>query len=242
MNTFTIYPAIDLRSGDVVRLEQGRKERITRFDFLPAQAAQHWMDQGADWLHVVNLDGAFGEDSQPNLAELEKIIEAAKPEASVQFGGGLRSIQSIRKVLSIGVKRVIIGTAAVEDPNLILDALTTFGSEQVVLGVDARDGFVQVAGWVKKTRVTPLELVSRFTPSGLRTIIYTNVSRDGMKTGVDIQGTKELADVTGLSVIASGGVGTLEDIQLVKESGLPGVIIGRALYEGKFTLLEALKC
>jgi len=145
MNTFTVYPAIDLRSGDVVRLEQGQKERIKRFDFLPAQAAQHWIDQGADWLHVVNLDGAFGEDSQPNLAELEKIIEAAKPGASVQFGGGLRSIESIRSILSMGVKRVIIGTAAVEEPNLVVDALANFGPESVVLGVDASDGFVQIA-------------------------------------------------------------------------------------------------
>jgi phosphoribosylformimino-5-aminoimidazole carboxamide ribotide isomerase len=242
MNTFTVYPAIDLRSGDVVRLEQGQKERIKRFDYLPAQAAQHWIDQGADWLHVVNLDGAFGEDSQPNLAELEKIIEAAKPGASVQFGGGLRSIESIRSILSMGVKRVIIGTAAVEEPNLVFDALASFGPESVVLGVDASDGFVQVAGWEKNTGVTPIELVSRFIPEGLQTVIYTNVRRDGMQRGVDIQGTQQLADATGLQVIASGGVGSLEDIRRVKETGLPGVIVGRALYERSFTLSEAMKC
>ncbi len=242
MKKFTIYPAIDLRSGVVVRLEQGQKDRIKRFDFQPTQAAQHWIEQGASWLHVVNLDGAFGEDARPNLVELEKIMAITAGQASVQFGGGLRSIEAIREVLSMGVKRVILGTAAVEQPNLIPKALTAFGPERVILGVDARDGFVQISGWERDTSLTPLALAKRFISDGLRTVIYTNVRRDGMQRGVDIQGTRALADGTGLKVIASGGVGTLEDIRLVKESGLSGVIIGRALYEQVFTLTEAIKC
>ena len=242
MKEFTVFPAIDLRSGNVVRLEQGQKDRIKRFDFQPAQAAQHWMEQGASWLHVVNLDGAFGEDAQSNLVELEKIMKITAGKVAVQFGGGLRSIEAIQSVLSMGVKRVILGTAAVEQPNLILNAFSVFGPERVVLGVDARDGFVQVSGWEVKTSVTPLDLANRFIPEGLHTIIYTNVRRDGMQRGVDIQGTKALAAGTGLKVIASGGVGTLEDIQMVKESGLSGVIVGKALYEQVFTLTEAIKC
>jgi phosphoribosylformimino-5-aminoimidazole carboxamide ribotide isomerase len=242
MKKFTIYPAIDLRSGDVVRLEQGQKDRIKRFDFQPTQAAQHWIEQGASWLHVVNLDGAFGEDARPNLVQLEKIMAITAGQASVQFGGGLRSIEAIREVLSMGVKRVILGTAAVEQPNLIPNAITAFGSERVILGVDAQDGFVQISGWERDTSLTPLALAKRFIPDGLRTVIYTNVRRDGMQRGVDIQGTRALADGTGLKVIASGGVGTLEDIRLVKESGLSGVVVGRALYEQVFTLTEAIKC
>jgi len=142
----------------------------------------------------------------------------------------------------MGVKRVILGTAAVEQPNLILNAFSAFGPERVVLGVDARDGFVQVSGWEVKTSMTPLDLANRFIPEGLHTIIYTNVRRDGMQRGMDIQGTKALAAGTGLTVIASGGVGTLEDIRMVKESGLSGVIVGKALYEQVFTLTEAIKC
>ncbi len=242
MNNFTVFPAIDLRSGRVIRLEQGQKEHIKRFGFQPAQAAQQWILQGAAWLHVVNLDGAFGENTQTNLTALEKILAVSEGKASLQYGGGLRSIETIQEVLSLGAARVILGTAAVEQPRLVQDALNAFGAERVVLGLDARDGFIQIKGWEKGTTLTPINLAKQFIPDGLQTIIYTNVRRDGMQGGVDIQGTQQLADETGLSVIASGGVGTLEDIQRVKESGLSGVIVGRALYEKRFTLLEAIKC
>lgn len=142
----------------------------------------------------------------------------------------------------MGVSRVILGTAAVEAQGLMQEALGAFGSEKVILGLDARDGFVQVAGWEKETRIRPAELATRFIPYGLSTIIYTNIRRDGMQRGVDIEGTQQLAEATGIQVIASGGVGSIEDIRRVKEASIPGVIIGRALYERSFTLLEALKC
>ena len=181
MINFTIFPAIDLRSGAVVRLEQGQKERVKHFGDQPALAARQWISQGAEWLHVVNLDGAFGDDSQPNLAALETILAASDGKAVIQYGGGLRTIDAMREVLSLGAARVILGTAAVEQPNLMQDALLAFGPDHVILGLDARDGFVQVAGWERETRIRPAELASRFMPDGLNTIIYTNIRRDGMQ-------------------------------------------------------------
>jgi len=242
MRSFTIYPAIDLKAGQVVRLKQGRRQDSKTFDLSPKGAAETWMGQGAKWLHVVNLDGAFGEDSSPNLAALEEILAFARGRASVQFGGGMRSIDGIKQILNLGVNRVILGTAAVENPDLIIQALDTHGPERVVLGIDARDGFVRVAGWEKATRVTPIALAYRFIAHSLTTIIYTNVRRDGMETGVDVESTTELASATGLEVIASGGVGTLADIRKVKAAGLPGVVVGKALYEENFKLSEAIKC
>ncbi len=242
MRSFTIYPAIDLKAGEVVRLKQGRRQDSKTFDLSPRGAAENWIGQGAEWLHVVNLDGSFGEDSRPNLAALREILAAARGRASVQFGGGMRSIDGIEQILDLGVDRVIIGTAAVENPDLMVQTLRTFGPERVVLGIDARDGFVRVAGWEKATKVTPIALANRFIAHGLKTIIYTNVRRDGMETGVDIESTRELALATGLEVIASGGVGSLADIQKVKAAGLPGVVVGKALYEKNFRLSEAIRC
>ena len=242
MTIFTIYPAIDLKAGGVVRLKQGRRKNSKTFNLSPQHAAETWIAQGAEWLHVVNLDGAFGEDSSPNLAALKEILAAASGLASVQFGGGLRSIEGIEQILALGVDRVILGTAAVENPELMYRALEKIGPDRVVLGIDARDGFVRVAGWEKTTEVTPMTLASRYIECGLRTIIFTNILRDGMETGVDIGLTRELAAATGLAVIASGGVGSLTDIRNVKAARLPGVVVGKALYEKNFTLSEAIKC
>lgn len=242
MISFTIYPAIDLKAGQVVRLKQGRRKDLKTFNLAPKAAAETWISQGAAWLHVVNLDGAFGENSSPNLAALEEILSISQGRASVQFGGGLRSMNCIEQIFALGVDRIILGTAAVEKPDLIYQALDKFGPDRVVLGIDARDGFVRVAGWEKATEVPPILLANRFLDIGLKTIIYTNVRRDGMQTGVDIKSTKELANATGLEVIASGGVGSLEDIRKVKEAGLPGVVVGKALYEMNFTLSEAILC
>ena len=242
MKPFTIYPAIDLKAGGVVRLKQGRLKDSKTFDLSPQQAAETWIEQGAEWLHVVNLDGAFGEDSKSNLTALKQILAVARGKGMVQFGGGLRSLEGIEHIIMMGVTRVILGTAAVVNPELMYQALEEFGSDRVVLGVDARDGFVRVAGWEKATEVTPIALVRRYFGSGLKRIIYTNVRRDGMETGVDIESTKELAITTGLEVIASGGVGTLTDIRRVKAAGLAGVVVGKALYEKNFTLSEAMRC
>ena len=242
MTPFTIYPAIDLKEGQVVRLRQARRADSKIFDLTPQHAAEMWINQGATWLHVVNLDGAFGEESQPNQAALQAILSVAKGQAKVQFGGGLRSKEVIGDILNFGVSRVILGTAAVEDPTLLADVLKSFGPERIVLGIDARDGLVRVAGWEQETALTPVALASRFLELGLKTIIYTNIRRDGMGSGVDIEGTQALASATRLDVIASGGVGSLEDIRQVKTAGLPGVIVGKALYEKRFSLTEANKC
>jgi len=242
MNTFTIYPAIDLLGGRVVRLEQGKRNKKMEFGFSPESAASHWISQGAEWLHVVSLNGAFGEAFQSNFSALKKIISTSKGTVSIQFGGGLRDIASIEYILSLGVARIILGTSAVKNPELIRQSLYTFGPEKVILGVDAKDGMVRVSGWEEITAISPQELVQQFIPDQLETVIYTNISNDGMKNGVDINSTKELAEESKLNVIASGGVSELNDIERVKAAGLSGVIVGRALYENNFTLTEALQC
>ncbi len=242
MTEFTVYPAIDLQHGSVVRLKQGLRNQSTIYADSPAHVAKQFIDQGAKWLHVVNLDGAFGEDSRTNIERLQEIVKTADGSASIQFGGGLRDLAAISHVLSLGVSRVIIGTAAVVDPYFLPGALNAFGSKQIILGVDARQGLVHISGWQDKTDLTPLELVQHFIPSGLETIIYTSILRDGMQTGVDVTSTATLASNSGLEVIASGGVGSIEDIRAVKAAGLPGVIVGKALYEGSFSLSEAISC
>lgn len=242
MEDFIIYPAIDLRKGRVVRLQQGDRNRVTRYDDDPAAAAKRWIEQGASWLHVVNLDGAFGETSRTNLTALQEILKAASGKTRVQFGGGLRDLAIMDHVLKWGAARVVIGTAAVQNPALMYSALSTFGPKKIVLGVDALDGRVKVAGWEKNTQQTSEELVSAFKTYGLTTVIATNIRRDGMGNGVDVSGNQALAEKTGCEVIASGGVGCLDDIRSVKEAGLAGVIVGKALYEERFTLEEALAC
>lgn len=242
MKNFTVFPAIDLRDGHVVRLKQGDKDRVKAFDLQARKAAERWVDQGATWLHVVNLDGAFGEDSKANLLALQEILSAANGHASVQFGGGVRDLASIDHIFSLGVSRIILGTAAVKNPKLLQEALSTFGPERIILGVDARDGLVRVSGWEEKTAQSPLSLIKQFLPYGIATVIFTNIHRDGMQQGADIESTKHLSEATKLNVIASGGVASLEDIKAIKSAGLAGVIVGKALYENSFSLSEALSC
>ena len=242
MNTFTVYPAIDLLDGRVVRLRQGVQHDSKQFSLTPVQAAEKWINEGATWLHIINLDGAFGKKAEINLHTLREVIRVGRGRALIQFGGGMRSIEIIDAVLSAGVARVILGTAAVENPDLLIMALKTFGSDKIVLGIDAKDGFMQIDGWERNARVTPAELVERFVGEGLKTVIYTNIRHDGMQNGVDVESTKELADTFNLNVIASGGVGRLEDIKNVKSAGLSGVVVGKALYEKQFSLKEAFQC
>ncbi len=242
MTKFTIYPAIDLRQGKVVRLKQGDPNRSTVFSQSPTKTAQCWLEQGAKWLHVINLDGAFGDGSESNLMSLKEMLNIVDDTASIQFGGGLRSLESINQILSLGVARVILGTIAVKAPNLVIEALNKFGPEKIVLGIDSKDNQVKVGGWLMKTGMTPNELADKYIQSGLRTIIFTNIKHDGMQNGVDIHSAQSLAADTQLEVIASGGVGTLEDVMQVKAAGLSGVVIGKALYENNFSLSEAMTC
>jgi len=238
MREWHIYPAIDLRRGQVVRLMQGDPDQETQYASDPLGVARRWQNAGSPWLHVVNLDGAFDESGNRNLAALEQILTTG---LQVQFGGGLRDLAAIRRVLNLGVSRAIIGTAAVEDPALVEAALDTFGPERVALGIDARDGRVRTHGWQEATATTAVALAQAFVQKGVRWVIFTDVARDGMGTGLNLDATIHLAQTTGLNVIASGGVASLQDVQQTYDAGLSGVIIGRALYEGHVALEDALR-
>jgi phosphoribosylformimino-5-aminoimidazole carboxamide ribotide isomerase len=240
--TFTIYPAIDLRSGKVVRLKEGDPARMTAYSDDPAETAKRWLVMGAKWLHVVNLDGAFGEGDGANQQALLSILKAANEfDADVQFGGGLRSLDSMSQALRLGVSRIVLGTVAVEQSDLVTKALEKFGAEKIAIGIDARDGVVRVRGWQSDGGVSAQDLALQMRMLGMRTIIFTDVSRDGMGHGLNISATREMADVSGMDVIASGGVHTLDDVVVARDAGLSGVIVGRALYEGVIDLKEALE-
>ncbi len=238
MNDFTIYPAIDLREGRVVRLAQGDPDRETAYDTQPLAVARRWQAAGAAWLHVVNLDGAFGEGGRKNVTALARILTTGM---RVQFGGGVRDLETVRRVLDMGVARVVLGTVAVENPAVVERALADFGPERLAVGIDARDGYVRTRGWREAAPLTALELAQQWAALGGRWLIFTDIARDGMSSGVNVEATAALAQATGLAVIASGGVATLDDVQRVKVAGLHGVIIGRALYEGQINLEVALK-
>jgi len=246
MSDFTIYPAIDLREGRVVRLAQGDPDRETAYDTQPLAVARRWQAAGAAWLHVVNLDGAFGEGASPELVEggRKNVTALARILATgmqVQFGGGVRDLETVRRVLDMGVARVVLGTVAVENPAVVERALADFGPERLAVGIDARDGYVRTRGWREAAPLTALDLAQQWAALGGRWLIFTDITRDGMSSGVNVEATAALAQATGLAVIASGGVATLDDVQRVKAAELHGVIIGRALYEGRVSLEAALK-
>jgi phosphoribosylformimino-5-aminoimidazole carboxamide ribotide isomerase len=233
MMTFTIFPAIDLRQGHVVRLAEGDKDRQTVYGHEPRAVAERWVGQGADWLHVVNLDGALGEPGAVNQTALAAICALGVP---VQFGGGLRDRASLQQAFELGVRRVVIGTAAVEQPELVGWALAEYGAESVAVGLDARDGLVRVRGWETATGIPAIELGRQLRLRGVEWCIFTDVARDGLQTGVNVAATTALSAETGLKVIASGGVAGRDDIDRVHAAGLAGVIVGRALYEGHVDL------
>ena len=243
-----VFPAIDLRRGRCVRLQQGRAEDETVFGDDPAAVARRWVAQGAAWLHVVNLDGAFGDSTQEtgmpvNLQRLEE-IRAAAPETPIQFGGGVRSLADIDIVLGLGASRVILGTVAVQDPDLVGEALGRFGASRIVVGIDARDGRVATHGWRQTSDMTALSLARAMGQQGVMRIVYTDISRDGMLSGVNVAATAALAADTGLNVIASGGVASLEDVMNLKartEARIEGVIIGQALYTGAVSLPAVIR-
>jgi len=236
-----VYPAIDLRRGRCVRLVQGEASRERVYAEDPAAMARTWEEQGARWLHVVNLDGALGNEASANLAALADILDEVG--VPVQFGGGLRTLEDVQRMLDAGVCRVILGTVAVRDPKLVTEALARFGSERIVVGIDARGGRVATHGWREISEISVLDLAHQMERRGVRRIVYTDVQRDGMLNGINVEATRRLAEETGLSVIASGGVGSLDDIRAltsVGEERIEGVIVGMALYEGRFSLAEAI--
>ncbi|MFZ1396383.1 MAG: 1-(5-phosphoribosyl)-5-[(5-phosphoribosylamino)methylideneamino]imidazole-4-carboxamide isomerase [Candidatus Promineifilaceae bacterium] len=240
MSKFTIFPAIDLRNGRIVRLEQGDPEKETVFGTNAVKMAEKWVKAGAKWLHVVNLDGAFDEAGAANWAALPAICEL---DVKVQFGGGIRSLEDIERALKAGAKRVILGTIAIEKPELVSQAVEKFGKNKIVVGIDSLNGRVKTRGWLKDTAVNPVDLGKEMKERGVKTIIYTDIGRDGLLGGVDVQATVQLSRVTGLQIIASGGVASLEDIHRTyaqAEHGILGVITGRAIYDGRLNLEEAL--
>ena len=232
-------PAIDLKEGKCVRLEQGLMEKDTVFNDNPGAQARAWQDKGAELLHIVDLDGAFA--GQPkNREAIEAILKAITIPA--QLGGGIRDIATIEAYLSLGLSRVIIGTAAQRNPELVREACAKFPG-QIVVGIDAKNGMVAVQGWAELTDITAVELAQKFENFGVAALIYTDIARDGMLMGPNLEATRMLAEAVSIPVIASGGVSTLKDIQnlmAIESYGVSGVITGKAVYTGAISLSEAI--
>ncbi|GAB4502971.1 MAG: 1-(5-phosphoribosyl)-5-[(5-phosphoribosylamino) methylideneamino]imidazole-4-carboxamide isomerase [Anaerolineales bacterium] len=232
---FTIFPAIDLRAGKIVRLAQGDPARQTTYGDDPLAQAQKFQTEGADWVHVINLSGAFDEDSAANLRALAAIL---KTGLKVEFGGGIRNEESVKIPLEMGAERIFLGTAAIQNPALVEWALARYGAERIAADIGVRDGNLMIRGWQESTPLTMLEAGKRFRAQGLTWCAVTDVRRDGVASGLSVESAIELQTATGLKVIASGGVSSLEDVLRVKNAGLAGIIIGRALYEGSLTFRD----
>ncbi len=234
-----VIPAIDLKEGRCVRLEQGLMERDTVFNDNPAAQALEWQRQGAELLHIVDLDGAFAGEPK-NRSAIEAIVSAI--DIPTQLGGGIRDLATVEAYLSLGLSRVILGTAAQRNPELVKEACAQFPG-RIVVGIDAKNGMVAVQGWAEVTGVTAAELAKKFEGYGVAAIIYTDIARDGMLQGPNLEATKALAQAISIPVIASGGVSTLKDIEnlmAIESSGITGVITGKAVYTGAIKLAEAI--
>ncbi|MGI6434396.1 MAG: 1-(5-phosphoribosyl)-5-[(5-phosphoribosylamino)methylideneamino]imidazole-4-carboxamide isomerase [Syntrophomonadaceae bacterium] len=235
-----IYPAIDLKDGQCVRLVEGRADQKTVYSSQPAQVALDFQATGARYLHIVDLDGAFRGIPQ-NGAAIQAI--AAAIDIPFQVGGGLRSLEDVKRTLALGAERVIIGTRAVTSPDFVKELLASFGPDQILLGLDARDGKVAVQGWVEVSSLEAVEFGRYMYSLGIRTAVYTDISRDGRLSGPNIEAVKTMLEKTGLRIIASGGVTTLDNIRELKAlepAGIDGAIVGKALYDGKMDLSKAL--
>jgi phosphoribosylformimino-5-aminoimidazole carboxamide ribotide isomerase len=234
-----LYPAIDILGGQAVRLRQGRRQDATVYG-VPVEMADRWREAGARWLHVVDLDGAF--TGEPQNIDSIASIRMRCPDLQIQVGGGIRDMAAIERLLGTGVDRVILGTVAVSNPDLLGEALTRFGA-RIAVGIDARDGTVRLHGWTSDAALTALELAAQLEERGVELVIYTDISRDGELGGVNVEATQKMLDATGLRVIASGGVSGRPDIENLQDLGNPrleGAIIGKALYEGRIDLREIL--
>lgn len=235
-----IIPAIDIKDGRCVRLYQGDMDKDTVYYDSPLEAAKHWAEQGAELLHVVDLNGAV-EGRPVHKQEVTAICLGFN--VPVELGGGLRSLEAVEEALALGVDRVVVGTAAYEDQDFLRAACDRFPGK-IVVGIDARDGRVAIKGWKEGTSMDAIELAKRCRGDGAARIIYTDISRDGTSLGVNVEATLRVARAVTIPVIASGGVSSLDDIRRLKEiegEGVEGVIIGRALYSGAFTLKEAIE-
>lgn len=231
-----VYPAIDIRNGCCVRLLQGSFEKETVYGKDPVAMAKRLKQAGAVWIHVVDLDGART-GVGVNLPLIEQMTKLG---LKIELGGGIRSEEDFIRRMECGVARCVLGTAAIENPALMAWAAKTYPG-RVAVGIDAKDGRVAVKGWEEKSTLTPLEVAKNAAQAGVKTVVYTEIANDGMQNGPDIEASAALAAQSGLEVIVSGGVGCLEDVKKVKQAGLPGVIIGKAMYDGRLDIEQALQ-
>lgn len=232
-----LFPAVDILNARAVRLLYGDFNQVTDYG-TPLEMATKWVEQGAEFLHLVDLDGAKS-GSAKNLEVVKEIVKKLK--VPVQLGGGVRTMEDIELRLNeVGVSRVILGTACYSTPDIIKQAIGKFGAERIVCGIDAKDGKVAIKGWVESVDMTPIELGNKMAGMGLKYVVYTDISRDGALTGVNVGACKEMTDKTGLKCIASGGVSTLDDISELAKIDMYGAILGRAIFTNKFTVGQAL--
>lgn len=235
-----VIPAIDLRDGRCVRLVQGDLKTETVYSDEPVEMAKRWENLGAPMLHVVDLDGAFKGEPQ-NLDVIERMVEAVN--IPIQLGGGIRNMNAVRNVINLGVNRVILGTAAILSPELVTKCCEEF-EDQIMVGIDCRDGLVAIEGWESTVELTVDQLAQEIAKLGVKRIVFTDIRRDGTLKGPNVEATKNVAQVSGMKVIASGGASSLEDLQMIKALkpfGVEGIIMGKALYSGAVSLKEALE-
>lgn len=231
-----IYPAIDIKNGKCVRLRQGNFDDMTVYNDNPVEVAKEWIKNGASYIHLVDLDGAK-EGSGVNSDIIKEIVNLS--DVPVQTGGGIRTIEDIENKLALGVRRVILGTVAVKNPEIVKEAVEKFG-DAIAVGIDAKNGMVAVSGWEEVSEVSAVDLCVKMRDYGVKTIIYTDISKDGMMGGPNIEATKEIVDATGIDIIASGGVSGMNDLENVAKINAHGAIIGKALYTGAINLKEAV--
>lgn len=232
-----IYPAIDIIDGKAVRLSQGSFDEVTVFNDKPVDAAKDWVDAGATYIHIVDLDGArYGKTF---VIDIIKEIKS-KYDIKIETGGGVRTMKDIEDRINAGASRVIIGTAAVKNPELVKEAVEKFG-DKIAVGVDAKNGMVAISGWEEVSNVSAVDLCLKMKDYGIKTVIYTDISKDGMMSGPNIESTEELIEKTGMDIIASGGVSKYEDIENVSKINAAGVIIGKALYNGALDLRSVIE-
>ena len=233
-----LYPAIDLMNGEVVRLRQGKADQKTVYSNDPAAFAKRWETEGGDWLHIVDLDAAFTGE-QKNLEAVRAITQSVS--IPCEMGGGMRSLSAIERALSAGVSRVVIGTKACESPEFVAELIAIFTAEKIAIGIDAKDGEVSLRGWTAGSGIKATELARQMVDLGVKTIIYTDIATDGMVTGPNFPALREMLVAAPCDLIASGGVGSAEDVHRLREiPGIHGAIIGKAIYDGAFTLRDVV--
>lgn len=232
-----LYPAIDIKDKKCVRLKQGLFDQVQVYSEDPVEVALAWEAAGASFIHLVDLDGAL----QGRGVNRDVICEIVRSvHVPVQLGGGIRSLADMEEVLNMGVFRGIVGTKAVTDPKLLKKMVDSFGPSHVVCGIDAKNGLVATQGWVDVSNISAIELALQMKVYGVRTVVYTDISKDGMLTGPNVSATKTLSDATGLDIIASGGMSCMDDLQAISDAKIHGAIIGKALYEKRIDLKEAI--